>query len=558
MTFKTDRKKEKQADNYLEKDKGRGFAVILMLPVILFLCVLVPLYTIVVTAGNRIEYNPLHKITLGTDNFILFIPAVALGFVLCYAIKVFSGFRLKTDPRVLTGLTIFTAGIVSVGLYFMNVYMARKMGFFGGWDCGMVANSVRDIYRGGDMGYGNYYQIFPNNIPIMYVMYRLYEKAMSLNPVEAPEFIWVRFQCVLVSLSVFICALTAHVIAKKNSVTLITLFLSAIVLGLSPWEVIPYTDVSSIIFPIMILFFYALYLKTDGFMKYIFLIIGIFLGFLGGIMKATVYVSLIALILIEIIRFILDIKNRCKAIIFLILGILAACILSGIYKEHMYNVLDYKEDPHYQAEWCNYFYMGLNEERTGASNPDGYNLINEYFSLEPSDRKTLELKLGFERLKEKGFVGGLSFYVKKMVMTFNDGTFSWFKEGSFNIGFFSESNGDENPPKHSYFLRSFYCEDGERFVLFNTISQFFWLFILLGIILFGLGTLFGYMRYKKSDESLILRTFIFTVMLGMFMFLMMFEGRARYLLNYLPLFLTVSVLGINDMAKLFSKNEDIF
>ena len=71
--------------------------------------------------------------------------------------------------------------------YMININISKCIAFYGGWDCGMVANSARWIFEGGELGYDDYYTIYSNNIPITWLLYKLYcfssgMKAYPYNP----------------------------------------------------------------------------------------------------------------------------------------------------------------------------------------------------------------------------------------------------------------------------------------------------------------------------------------------------------------------------------------
>lgn len=65
------------------------------------------------------------------------------------------------------------------------------------------------------------------------------------------------------------------------------------------------------------------------------------------------------------------------------------------------------------------------------------------------------------------------------MMTYNDGTFSWFQEGYFQA--WEDKNLTDSSWKEP--LREFYWQDGENYDCFVTISHGLWLFLLVRIIL---------------------------------------------------------------------------
>lgn len=119
--------------------------------------------------------------------------------------------------------------------YMINVNISKCIAFYGGWDCGMVANSARWIFEGGELGYDDYYTIYSNNIPITWLLYKLYcfSSGMKAYPYN-PEFIWIQFQCVMLSLAVLCSVLLVLRVSKNLGTSVITL------ISILPfWESLP-------------------------------------------------------------------------------------------------------------------------------------------------------------------------------------------------------------------------------------------------------------------------------------------------------------------------------
>ena len=166
----------------------------------------------------------------------------------------------------------------------------------------MVANSARWVYEGKGMGYDDYYYIFTNNVPITWLLHELYSlSAESVHYPYNPEFIWIQFQCLQHAIAVFFSAMTVLLISKNITCSALTLLVNAILLGLSPWKIIPYTDAATIAFPVIVLFLYAVFLTMKSRWKYVIWFFLSFLGVFGGIMKATCYVTFIAIVIVDVI-----------------------------------------------------------------------------------------------------------------------------------------------------------------------------------------------------------------------------------------------------------------
>ena len=532
---------------------------------VLLLILFVPVFYCTIFIGNGVNYNPEHKIEALYPNTLLLLFALL-------ALLIFAGLfvlleKIPTNKYTLLGTVLFTA-LVCCLFYFVKVEVSKCIAFYGGWDCGMVANSARWVYNGEDIGYDDYYYIFINNVPITWLLYALYGISSSLpNYAYNPEFIWIQFQCLMFALALFFSVMTVLMICKKIAPTLLSLLAGVILLGLCPWQIIPYTDASTIAIPAMVIFLYALFRHVRSKWKYILWTLLIFMGVLGGIVKATCYVSVIAVVAVDFAWLIFDrapasanpqasrplsalpLPDSLKK-----LAVRAALLLCGyalaiLCKNGMYQAIHYVPDHDLQLTWTNCFYDGLNEATTGACSGDGLAIARAYAGYPRSVRESVELQYAKDRIAERGLVGTLDFWLRKQVMTFNDGTFSWFQEGYFHAWDYEEiTSGRLKEP-----LRNIYWIDGADYPKFVTWSQGVWIFVLLGVLFEAVSVLAASVRFAKGQnplsEALCMRTVITVAFIGVFLFAMLFEGRARYLLNNIPLLLTMAILGFGEFSQ---------
>lgn len=223
----------------------------------MLLVLFLPVFYCVIFIGNQMNYNEEHKITtlLGNESLLLLAVAAAVLVVLLYlALR-----RLPCTPKTMTAFLVISFA-VSLVLYLFHVKVSKCIAFYGGWDCGMVANSARWIYEGGELGYDNYYTVFSNNVPITWLLYRLYSVSAGLTQYPYnPEFIWIQFQCLMLVLAGFFSSAAVLLTGRSIACASITLFLNSVLLGLSPWKIIPYTDAATIAAPVFILFLYAIF-----------------------------------------------------------------------------------------------------------------------------------------------------------------------------------------------------------------------------------------------------------------------------------------------------------
>lgn len=528
------------------KWKALSTASLATLLLILFL----PVFSSVILFGNNMNYNPAHKIYASVGNKVLLALVLLVGGL--FLLLIFCLRKIAYTRYTVWGCIIFSL-IVSVIFYAVSVEVSKCIAFYGGWDCGMVANSARWVYEGQGMQYGDYYSIFTNNVPITWLLHELYSySAQAPFYPYNPEFIWIQFQCVQHALSVFLSAMTVLLVSKNVSCCVLTALVNAVFLGLSPWKVIPYTDASTIAFPVAVIFLYALFLRQKSKWRYAIWLLMAFTGCLGGVMKATCYVALIAVVCIDFWwnclekeKIIMKIKRFSGRMLLLV----CACFLVSCCREGMYRALDYEYDARMDMGWIPFLYDGLNEETTGACAEDGLEMVRARGESR-KEADAHEWDMVMERVREKGFKGLLDFWHRKQVMTYNDGTFSWYQEGFFNAWEYEKLTDS----KWQEPLRDFYWKDGRYYEVFVTFSHGIWFFVLVGVLAYAVMVLCSaVLTIRKKREEVSNDMMISAVMIlhfvGIFLFLMLFEGRARYLYNSIAVFAVMAVMGYHKTVE---------
>ena len=150
--------------------------------------------------------------------------------------------------------------------------------------------------------------------------------------------------------------------------------------------------------------------------------------------------------------------------------------------------------------------------------------------------KDANIKVIKARLKKYGVVGLLNHLKKKATWEWEDGTY-----------FISRSI---NEPVKRCFWHEFVLPDGKFYFGFYSYSCMFLWFIILMMALSG----FGAMLKRETDFM----TFVRIGVLGLFIFLLIWEGRSRYLFNFSPLFILTAVDGIagaKGIAAKFSRTS---
>lgn len=498
----------------------------------LLLIVFLPVLFCVVMIGNNMDYNEGLKLSARLPNQVLLLIAL-VGMAFC----IFLFWKFK-DVVLLSRANWVVNGILALlyfALYFVNVWIAKEIGFYPPWDI-MVTRSVAiEIAYERPLGYFYYLSTYSNNIPISYILGLLYRKAMEMKSYPyVYDFIWIQVNCALISIAGFFSCLLVKKLTKKLVPVIAIFFLYLVLVGISPWKIAPYTDTYGLIFPIICIYFYVCYRKAEHvWSKYLCVLLTIAAGMFGGFIKPNVYIVIIAILGNEFICFLADYKKKWQ---FLLTELLLVVVLAGggeSYRSYIIHEIGFDFNEEIEADWQYYFYMGLNEESTGSYSGD-LAIIGE-FQTSKSDRDRAALERAAERIKNRGFWGSIYFYLRKMVMTFNDGLFGWKTEVWINEEYPAAmaSNTALTQRLRSIFRGNEFDYDVAGY---NAFCQLAWIFSIMGLP--GICLCEG----KKREEYGI----FIICFLGIFFYQMLFEARARYLFVFLPLLLPIAICGVQQ------------
>ncbi len=489
----------------------------------------------VVFIGNRLDYYDVCKITCLLDNWLLFFCGLFL-----ISIWLIAGLLLSRIPfnRICNLVTTLLLALAFVGLYFVGVEISKCIAFYSGWDMSIVTGTAYDLSAGGSIGDFFYYSVYPNNVPIAYYLSKLFTWAG--NQPDYPwnnEFIWIQVNNILISVAGFASCMTVKRITHKLFPLLTAFLLYVGCAFVTPWRVIPYTDMFAIAFPILSICFYVYsHTSTRKLPRYLFFCLACLSATLGGIIKPPVYILLIGILVGELLYFLKESASQWTGILLKLVIFVCVCIFSICYKNHIHTSTGFLQNEAISATYHHYFLMGLNEESTGGYYSPDVAIIGSYDSAE--ERISKEMELAWQRIEDKGIIGYPFFLFKKMVMVFNDGTFGWGKEGGFHLGEYQHLTN----AGYAQFLRDIFWPDFLYSGRFNTYSQLVWFVILAGVVL-------NFFNRKSKDA--LLHTTLHVCLLGVILYLMLFEARARYLLCFLPLWIVAGALGIGALSERF-------
>ena len=509
----------------------------------IFFLIYIPVFFSVVFIGNRANYPDYYKLDTIVPGVVLFVAALLLAVVFFYVKKGFDKIAVTTKSNLILDAVL---ALLFVVITIVNIKLCKSIVFVTGWADPVNAQySGLRIIEGVSINEGTwYYLLCSNNVPIAWIcslILRLYR--MLPDFLYKSDFFVIEVNCVIISLTGFFTCLSVKKLTRNFGSTVVAFLIYAGLICVSPWKLIFYTDTAGMLLPIVTFYLYLFYKEKEGVVKYIFAFSMALTGIFAGFIKPTAYTCLIAIVIIEICTLIFDKngvslkKKLCDTSVMLAFICVAYLLINVALLGHIYKVSGFTPDKDLEGTWSYYLNMGSNEEYMGTNNPvDSGLLVGEYSGRPGSERRAAELNSFMSRTRERGFFGNLSFWNRKLTMTFNDGTFSWFKEGL--AAFWSGEYDDISANPNKELLRHIFWGDGEYYNYFETYAQWLWFFVLTGLT--GLLTAL----FRKDKPKALLLT---VICIGVILFQMLFETRARYLICSLPLLMVASIEGYNSI-----------
>lgn len=518
---------------------------------VLMLVLFLPVLFCVLFIGNNMDYFDDVKADIRVPNALLTLIALAVMAIALWLLCL--GRKIRLDRRTSRYMSIGMAGLF-VGFFFLCLMLSRETVFDMSVDQGIVRRTAIEVAQGIPLGYRFEFSIDYNNIPITYILGKLYRLADGWTWfAHNPEYLWVIVGCLSVTAAGFCCCEIVKKLTENPIAVLMTFGLYLLTAGLCPWKYIPYTDSYGILFPALCLLLYLYSRDCKGIAGKILLrFLACLSGAAGAIIKPSVFIAVLAVLGLEGIDFLASVigwlrngkaKNEKAgraarvrlAGISLVLTAFFVGILywgSELYMKYMIDEIGLEYNEELESTLQYYFFSSTNELTTGSFTIEDYGVFGE-FQFSKADRNAACMERAWERIRQRGPLGTLYFCLKKLVKSFNDGTFAWTDVRYYEP--FPEDLTHANAAGE--FLRTLFMPEGARQAWYDTLAELVWIFLLLGIP--------GIVLEKGKREKYL----VFVVLIvGILLYLMLFESGARYLYVFLPVFAAVSACGMELMG----------
>ena len=424
-----------------------------------------------------------------------------------------------------------------LGMLIVQLVVCYNIQFLTNWDVNVLLSNAKWIADGDYHKLSNgYFSTYPNNVLLVWCFSLIFK---FLNLIGIDSFIKgvrliVAFQCLLSICTLWLLAKSVFNIVKSETYTSFAVIIYVMIVGLSPWLVITYSDSIGLIFPILFLYLYQK-INDENQLKMT-ILIGV-LSFIGYKIKPQVIFVCIAIVIIHLVVVNLstyDLKRFIREMKIIIIFISTVLFSNFVYQSLLVPTTHFKLNRESEFGITHYLMLGHDYTRGGV-----YSGRDVKFSGEIKTQKERTVKnIGVfkERIEYLKPIGLAKFYAKKTLTNFNDGTFAWGQEGGFYNKIFKNKNESLSP-----FLRNIYYHNGKYFIYWASFMQMIWL-----TILFFNGCLIFAREFVESNKTLLVAV---VSVIGLTIFETLFEARARYLYTYVPIYILLATVGCKYFIK---------
>ncbi len=445
--------------------------------------------------------------------------SLAIGIALIFLLRFIYKKILKAKNKTLWIISILLFIIFfALQLYTIN-FIVRPT-----WDFGIIFKEIKKIITNLDNTSKNviYLNRFPNNrltFMITYVFMMIFSIFGSSDLFYIKGMFFINMIFIDIAIVIMFIFLKKHASFKTS---IIGLIFSILICPLYLYTPIFYSDTYSIIYPILILFIYMYILKDTKYKKTILFLIGL-IASIGMNIKFTVIIILIAIIIDMFL------KNKKKTFFKLVPISLIGFAISFIAITFSYKMFfgTIKIDMNKKIPYNHWIKMGLHGYGGWTGSDTSYFGWNMSF-LEKEKYNNKEIK---KILKNYGPLGYIKFLNKKVVFTWGDGSY------------YSSAKLKRSPIKRNIISRIIVADEPYNKYYLYYINGVHYAIIILMIV----SAIIGIKRKNYNNLS------IYLSIIGLFLFLLIWETRSRYLYNFIPLFIVLASECISELDRKVSK-----
>lgn len=442
---------------------------------------------------------------------IVCLPLTLMAFILIYNLICKYDDKLKKYARLSGFIALSVMFVLLLICGFMNRQKIHNSVFPGLPDFINVMVNSQSLAENDTLVWAEYFARFPNNIPIL-LLYTGIGKLLVLFTGSA-ELIYeaaIILNAVFITLGVFMCMRTAALLGGLKSAAICF----AVCFFFSPlYFVMPmaYTDVISFMFTSVFMYFFVKFVRHK---KLVFLALSGGICAVAMVFKPTAGIFVIAATIIILLskRSVLKrIGVFLLAFVLLLTGINLCVDSSGLITAEQSEKYEYP---------ITYWIM-MSMEGNGGFHAPSYDMI--LFTEGYKQKQEVAISEIYRRIEKKG-LDGLLYH-----MLFTK-TFEMWDSGTMGL-FWRLVEPQSDNPINTLITNQTTCR------IIMAISQGFYAAIILLAIICGI-------KHRRSKPYQVMLLTIF----GVFVFFMFWEAEARYLIQFMPIFLVLASIGIRPMC----------
>ncbi len=433
-----------------------------------------------------------------------------------------------------------TITVVAVMLVLLNASVAAAVGYFGayeaGWDARIIRSSAELPSKWGPFEFG-YFARYPNN----YAMLGLADVAVWSTRIGLG---YVSFFAILAGLLMVLTAVAVYrvvAICRGPRWGVVALVLLLVLVSVSPWMSVAYTDLVGVWVPVTAVWMFVVAVRRRGAVGLALMAgAGLVLG-VGYLVKATSIVGLVAAVLVLGFGLVTQRGLRLR----LVAAIAALCVGAGA---GMYGTTALLRTvvplpplhPDHAASPLTYVAGGLTTTYHPGTDDvfsyGGYSLEidQKTWGIPTEEQSRISRQIIDRELADRGFWGTVRFEVDKLLFNNGDGMF-WA---------YGESAGRDSeqarlypyltsPPAQA--LARFNAPHGDLWPARVNATQALWLSVLLAT---GVGLVA--LRRRLSPEAAAGIDLMVWNLIGITVFMLLFQGRSRYLFGHVPVIIALA------------------
>ncbi len=427
--------------------------------------------------------------------------------------------------------------MVSIILTFLLFFWARTYNFKTGWDSKGILESAQLIANNRyEVLESTYFSMYPNNILITKIFSVAFRLANLTRISDGYNYILL-LNCFIYSWTGFFIYKISRYLFNNSNISFMVWIIYILLIGLSPWIIVPYSDSLALGIVVLETYIYICLTKDKERKKRILLIIMLLLiSILGYYIKPQSIIFLIAVGIITILDFMkrreYHNKERAKEYFLYFITALITIIISICIVKCIINNGGYNRNKEMKFGISHFLMMGWNEQSGGVWDREDVHFSLSFDNCNERNKANFQrFKMRIKNMRLKGIAKHI---VKKILTNYNDGTFAYGKEGEFYLEDYKTGNKQLRE-----ILGNIYKEQGEYYWLFRQIMQILWITILF----------FNIFSYSKDENIIVLQLCI----IGLTLFEVFFEARARYLFAYAPIYIILAFIGFNNVIEFIKR-----